>query len=110
MQIHVLSKTTQAGIDNVDTVTRRAGTLLDRFRNRISALHVQLDDLNGPKGGIDRHCMLKARLVDGSEFIANARAALIPGAVDGALRRVARSIDAGNKRKMQLRKTANLAS
>lgn len=109
MQIHVLSKTTQSGIDNVETVHRRASSLLDRFSHRITALHVQLDDLNGPKGGVDRHCSMKARLDDGSEFLAHARSAHIPSAVDSAMRRVARSIDACNKRKMSLRRTAILA-
>jgi ribosome-associated translation inhibitor RaiA len=34
---------------------------LARFKDRLTRVEVHLSDLNGPKGGIDRRCMIEAR-------------------------------------------------
>jgi hypothetical protein len=43
----------------VDFVNRRAATGLGRFSNRVHTVTVRLQDLNGPKGGIDKRCTIE---------------------------------------------------
>ncbi|MHC5110515.1 MAG: hypothetical protein ACYTHJ_11640 [Planctomycetota bacterium] len=43
-------------------VERKLVLALARFRARIKQLHVRFEDLNGPKGGMDKRCRLEASL------------------------------------------------
>jgi ribosomal subunit interface protein len=45
---------------------------LDRFRDRIEGIEASVVDLNGPRGGVDKQCQLRAHLVQGDEVIARA--------------------------------------
>lgn len=92
MRIEVLSRTHQAGIDNTATVTQRSRHLLDHLDERIERLDVQLIDLNGPKGGVDRECQVRAKLADGGVLVTRARAEMIPKAVDAAIRKLVRRV------------------
>lgn len=104
MRIEVQSRTRQAGIDNVATVERRTRHLLDRLDDRIQRLEVQLVDLNGPKGGVDRQCRVSAKLVDGEVLHAEAASDLIPNAVDRAIRKLARRITDRQHRRIDSRR------
>ncbi len=42
---------------------RRLGFALRRFADRIGPVTVRIDDLNGPRGGIDKLCCIRVRLV-----------------------------------------------
>jgi hypothetical protein len=65
---------------------RRLGRVLGPFSNRIRAVTVWLEDVNGPRGGADKRCRIEVQLarhrsvaVSGlasSEYAAVARAAL----------------------------------
>ncbi len=39
---------------------KRANLTLDRFAERIRALSLRFEDLNGPKGGVDKRCTVEA--------------------------------------------------
>ncbi|MCR9199392.1 MAG: HPF/RaiA family ribosome-associated protein [Planctomycetaceae bacterium] len=41
---------------------RRLGFALGRFADVISAIDVRLEDINGPRGGIDKMCRLRVNL------------------------------------------------
>lgn len=104
MQIRVLSRTQQAGIDADATTRERAQRLLDRFAPRIGSIDVQVVDVNGPKGGVDRACEVRAALVDGTRLRTQARDALIPRAIDAAMRRLVRMITEHGKRRIAARR------
>jgi ribosome-associated translation inhibitor RaiA len=40
---------------------RRANLALDRFIERIDVLLLKFEDLNGPKGGIDKRCTIEVK-------------------------------------------------
>lgn len=40
---------------------KRAKLALDRFVERIDVLSVKFEDLNGPKGGVDKRCTVEVR-------------------------------------------------
>ena len=45
---------------------------LGRFAQRISTVNVWLDDVNGPRGGLDLHCLIHATLTRHGELAAEA--------------------------------------
>jgi len=82
---------------------------LDRLAPGILKLVGRFRDLNGPKGGVDHACTVEVALRDGSHFRAEARAEQILAALDSALGRLVRRIDAARKRQKSRRRTAVLA-
>jgi ribosome-associated translation inhibitor RaiA len=61
---------------------------LDRVRDRIEGIEASVVDLNGPRGGIDKRCQLRAHLVQGGEVIARATDADSYAAVVRAVHRL----------------------
>lgn len=104
MQIEIVSRTANVGIDNRQTVGERVRFLLDRFQQRIRRIEVRLVDENGPKGGDDRRCVACAHLDDGTRVVAEAKGSLVPIAIDRALRRIARRIVSLQRRRVSMRR------
>lgn len=48
---------------------RRLLFALSRFDSKLEEVTLKVDDLNGPKGGIDKRCQLQIKLCYGSEVI-----------------------------------------
>ena len=46
----------------VDHVQKRLGFMLARAGTRIRRVGVRLSDLNGPRGGVDKRCLVEVRL------------------------------------------------
>ncbi|MBM3741098.1 MAG: hypothetical protein FJW39_35635 [Acidobacteria bacterium] len=44
---------------------RKLAFAVDRHQDRLAEIAVSLVDLNGPRGGPDKHCHIKARFRDG---------------------------------------------
>ncbi|MGE4072070.1 MAG: HPF/RaiA family ribosome-associated protein [Lysobacterales bacterium] len=87
----------------------RALRALDRMAPGILKLVGKFRDLNGPKGGVDHACSIEVALRDGTHFRAEARSAQLLEALDGALARLVRRIDAANKRQLSKRRSGLLA-
>lgn len=82
---------------SADLARRRLEFALGRFASRIRSLRVRLTDLNGPRGGLDKQCLVTVRLdrprrviviedVDPDEAVAMSRA------VERAARAVSRAV------------------
>lgn len=52
-------KTSEAVVQRVEEELENA---LRVFRNRVTRVEVHLRDLNGPKSGVDKRCVMEARL------------------------------------------------
>ncbi|MFO1495510.1 MAG: hypothetical protein U1F26_12735 [Lysobacterales bacterium] len=89
--------------------TVRALRALDRLAPGIHKLVARFRDLNGPKGGVDHACSIEVALRDGSSFRAEARASQLLTALDDALGRLVRRIDAARKRQIARRRPPQLA-
>ena len=70
-----------------EAVNRRLATIFGRFRERIGAVGVYLDDVNGPRGGIDKRCRVELTCFPRDRITATASATLAERAVNAALRR-----------------------
>lgn len=77
---------------------RRFRFALGRFGRRVKSLTVRLMDVNGPRGGIDKRCLVKIRLHAPNRLIVieeadTDAASAIHWAADRAGRAVARAVD-----------------
>ena len=77
---------------------RRFRFALGRFGDRVRSLTVHLADLNGPRGGVDKHCLVAIRLTSPPRLIViedtDAEAAVAIGrAADRCARVVARAVE-----------------
>ena len=75
-----------------DTIRKHAERSLsfatDRFQDRIRDIDVKLVDENGPRGGVDKVCRVRATLKDGPVLMAEAREEHFFGAINDAARRL----------------------
>lgn len=65
---------------------------LDRFRVRVGTVLVRLADINGPRGGEDKRCLVSVRLASGQLVMVNSRDSCPYRAIDAAVSRLKRSV------------------
>ncbi|MBX3364107.1 MAG: HPF/RaiA family ribosome-associated protein [Phycisphaeraceae bacterium] len=74
-----------------DSIRRSVQRVLERFASRLTRIDVHVADESGPKGGIDKRCLIEARPAGESavsaEFLSNDAYRAVRGAVT-RLRRV----------------------
>ena len=69
MQITTTARDTELTGSLREYVENRLAFALSRFQDRIRGVVIVLSDVNGPKNGIDKRCLLKIRPRGLSEFI-----------------------------------------
>jgi hypothetical protein len=85
-------------------VTQQAERKLGRFEGRIREADITIDDINGPKGGSDIRCLVRARLNRLPDVVIEETADTVAAALhalDRAVQSVTRAID---KRRSMRRK------
>jgi len=90
-----------------DHVERRLGFALGRFGGRVGRVTVCLEDLNGPRGGIDQRCRIAVSLVPSGEVIAEATDLEAFAAVNRAAERIARRVRNEFDRRLATRKSGS---
>ena len=73
-----------------DELLARIRQAFGRHQDGVTRVHVTLRDLNGPRGGRDKFCMLRVQLEGGSHFRVMNCAARIDRALNRSLRRAKR--------------------
>lgn len=71
-----------------DYVERKLDRATSRFRSRITSMTVQLSDVNGPRGGADKVCLITAVIPGVGEIAAGEKAETLSAATDLAARRL----------------------
>ncbi len=69
------------------SIVTRVRTVLSRFAGKVARLDVTLKDINGPRGGRDKVCVLRAELADGGQVVVVDRDTRLRVALNGCLRR-----------------------
>lgn len=87
-------------------VERRARFALSRFASRVTALHVTLSDVNGPRGGVDKLCRATAGLDGLASITVTSCDENIRAAVDRAFERLSRSVQRAFERRLERRSAA----
>lgn len=90
---------TDSNIEGNDALTQQVEALvrdtLDRFSEQITRVEIHLSDENSDKkfGTGDNRCLLEARLAGLQPISVSDQAATLEQAVDGALKKLKRSLD-----------------
>ena len=71
---------------------RRIRFSLARFENHIHKISMWLSDVNGPRGGRDKHCRLQISLAGNTDVIVEDRQVSLQAAINRALDRAGRSL------------------
>lgn len=99
MQIQICSREIHISQRLRDHIERRIHFALERFAERIRKIRVQLRDLNGPRGGVDKSCQLTIALAPAATLVIEDRSANAYAAIDSVLDKAANSIVRRLKRK-----------
>lgn len=73
-------------------IRRKLGRRLGKFAGSIERVSVRTQDVNGPRGGVDRVCRIKVILSGLPSVVFESRDASLNAAVDGALAGVERAV------------------
>ena len=87
-----------------DYIRRKLGRRLGKFAGSIERVSVRLEDVNGPRGGIDHVCRIKVVLSGLPSVVYEKRGASLLPVVDGAIAGVERAL----RRRLQRRRMAPL--
>jgi putative sigma-54 modulation protein len=91
----------------VDFVERRMGFALGRFAAHISRVTIRLEDLNGPRGGLDQQCRIDVALIRSGRLIVRDTGKDIETAVSRAADRVAHRVRTALDRRRTRRRTCS---
>ena len=100
LHTHHVSLPPRSGSSIINQVERRLGLYADR----IDKVDVILKDINGPKGGRDKVCHVRARLRDGTSINIEDRASVMRRAIYRCCQRARMSIDRSLKRRSERRR------
>lgn len=75
-----------------DYSDRRIRSVLTRFEHHIQRISMWLSDINGPKGGRDKHCRLQIVLAGDSDVVVEDTQADLHVAISRAVERAGRSV------------------
>lgn len=87
--------------DDLRYIRRKLGMKLGKFADSIERVSIRLEDINGPRGGVDQLCRIKVMLIGLPTVIIEKQAHAINVAVDGALDVAQKSV----RREVQRRRT-----
>jgi putative sigma-54 modulation protein len=82
---------------------QRLHLALSRFSNRIRAVRLTVEDVNGPKGGPDKRCHVTVKLEDGDELFVEDGSGDLRFVIDTVTDRVARLVARSLERQREAR-------
>lgn len=75
-----------------DYANRRLSTALGRYRQALQSVQLRLTDVNGPRGGIDKHCVIEVRAAALIPVVVRQRHSDLYTAIDRAAERMDRAV------------------
>ena len=99
MDIQLRTQEIEIPRNGVRDLSRRLAYRFSGVAFRISRLHVSLKDLNGPRGGLDKECVLRAELIEGGEILVRDRSRHLRRAIDRCARRLKHALGRETRRR-----------
>ncbi len=99
MDIRVDARNVALPSRSIKSLAARIGHQLSRVKTRIARVHITLKDVNGPRGGRDKVCVLRAELTNGRQIVVVDRSAKLGRAIVRSVRRSRNLIDRDIKRR-----------
>jgi len=103
MEIRVDTQRVNLPRRSISALRHRIGQAFERVGSGVRRLHITLKDINGPRGGRDKVCVLRAELADGGEVVVVDRSEKLRRALFRSLRRGRRLVrrEAQRRQSMQ---------
>ena len=83
--VHIRAPQVDLGSMERDYIRRKLGTKLGKYAGSVERASVRIDDVNGPRGGVDQSCRIKIVLRGLPSLVFEARNESLSAAVDAAL-------------------------
>ena len=80
-------------------IRARLGRRLGKYGSSLERVSVRVDDVNGPRGGVDHVCRIKLVLSGLPSIVVEERSATLQAAVDGAVGRAERAVGSAVRRR-----------
>lgn len=100
MKINITTQQVKLDKNVSDRVLRRLQFTLSKFGHSIRQVQVHFSDFNGPKGGIDKKCSIKVKLITTGEVMVQGVGKDITTALSYSVERVGRAV----KRELERRR------
>jgi putative sigma-54 modulation protein len=110
MQIEIWGREVKVSERLREYIERRVRFALERLAMPIRKVHVQLRDLNGPRGGVDKSCKVRIALAPAATLVVEHRSSSAYAAIDSALKKAAMSIVRRIQRKQERIRTRTATS
>lgn len=91
-------------------VRRRLQFAIGRFAPRLSRVTVRVDDVNGPRGGVDKICRITVALPTATAVVVEDADRDLYAAVDRAAERLGRAVERRLSRRREVVRTVELGS
>ena len=92
MRIDIRTRSLKMTKSLSEHVHRRIRFALGRFEQRLMSVRVWLGDLNGPKGGVDKHCKVLVGIRPSLRVVIEERDTDLEAAVNRAMDRAGRTV------------------
>lgn len=97
--VHIRATHVELGVVERNYIRRKLGSKLDKYARSVERVSVRIDDVNGPRGGVDQSCRLKIVLRGLPSVVFESRDASLNAAVDAALSGAARAVRSTTQRR-----------
>ncbi len=109
MRLEINSRGVRLGEAAREMIERRILFALGRFESRISHVDAMVEDVNGPRGGVDKRCKILVKLDRLGELAAESSHAELLGAVAIAADRIGRAVAKRLDRRLAVRRQSGPA-
>ncbi len=105
MRVRVFAKDVAVTPSVEGLIERRLGFALGRFASQVNEVAVRLEDVNGPRGGIDQHCRIDASVRPSAYKRAEGKGGSVEAAICQAVDRIAGAVrkDLARRRARRIR-------